>query len=131
MTPEQKIKATILHVAWEYKDDNDIWEIDNISELTEDNVDDLYHDMDLYDIEYDFRGGEVETGLPTEFSRHYECEEVAAKMFDSTWVGWTYWHGGGKHGEPESIPWKEYAYNLSVKEEEVMTIKRTFTKIED
>lgn len=24
---------------------------------------------------------------------------------DGTWVGWTYWYGGGKYAEPSAIPW--------------------------
>jgi hypothetical protein len=52
------------------------------------------------------------------------------QMPDGTWVGWTYWYGGGKHGEPSAMPWIEDAYNLDCKEERVMMTKRTFTKAE-
>jgi hypothetical protein len=64
------------------------------------------------------------------FSRHYECVEVAAEMLDGSWVGWTFWYGGGKHGNPEEIPWIEDAYDLNVSEEEKVVIVRTFTKSE-
>jgi hypothetical protein len=47
------------------------------------------------------RGGEEETSLPCPGSRLYETKSVAAPMLDGTWVGWTYFYGGGKHGEPE------------------------------
>jgi hypothetical protein len=49
-------------------------------------------------------------------------------MADGSWVGWTYWSGGGKHGEPESISWMSEAYELDVKEEEKLVIVQTFSK---
>ena len=70
----------------------------------------------------------VETGLDCEFSRYYDSEAVAAQMSDGTWVGWTYWTGGGKHGEPSSVPWIEDAYYVDCAEEEKMVVVRTFTK---
>jgi hypothetical protein len=121
MTPEQKIKHTILHHLFS---ETDIVPV----AITADNVDDLYDDQDAYDVEYEFREGEVETGIPCEYSRHYESRSVAARMVDGSWVGWTYWYGGGKHGEPESIPWMSEAYELDVKEEEKLMIVRTFSK---
>jgi hypothetical protein len=40
------------------------------------------------------------TDIPAPSSRHYEAKSVAKQMSDGTWVGWTFWYGGGKHGEP-------------------------------
>jgi hypothetical protein len=37
-------------------------------------------------------------------------------MLDGSWVGWTYWYGGGKHGEPGSIKWVEDAYDVVMTE---------------
>lgn len=66
------------------------------------------------------------TNIPArDSSRHYECEEVGAEL-SGVWVGWTYWHGGGKHGEPRAIPWIEHAYLLDVTEEEKVVTVRTF-----
>lgn len=62
------------------------------------------------------RCGKVETGLPVDGSRHYESKAVAAQV-GGYWVGWTYWFGGGKHGEPGSIEWIDDAYLLEVTEE--------------
>jgi len=45
------------------------------------------------------------------------------------WVGWTYWYGGGKHGEPESVEWMEDAYFVGVKEETRVVL--VFSKVED
>lgn len=52
--------------------------------------------------------------LVNSYSRHYECEEVAYQVKTGQWVGWTYWTGGGKHGEPDAIDWLPHAYLLDV-----------------
>lgn len=86
---------------------------------------------EVQDCKYEFREGEVETNIPCESSRHYESNSVAAQCPDGTWVGWTYWYGGGKHGEPEAIDWIEHAYNLECVEEEKLVVARTFRKKKD
>jgi hypothetical protein len=68
----------------------------------------------------------VETHLSCPSSRHYESDAVAAKAPDGSWVGWTYWYGGGKHGEPEAIDWIEDAYDVICAEEEKLVVVRTF-----
>jgi hypothetical protein len=57
-----------------------------------------------------------ETGIECDYSRHYESKAVAKRIGDK-WVGWTYWYGGGKYGEPESVEWMEDAYFVEPKEE--------------
>lgn len=121
MTPQQKIKYTILLQSKEY----------DAKDITDDNIDKIYHkfiDDGGYDYEYEFREGTVETAIKCEYSRHLESKSVATQMFDGSWVGWTYWYGGGKHAEPEAIDWMSEAYNLNVVEEEKIMIVRTFTK---
>lgn len=63
--------------------------------------------------------------------RDYDDTEVAVLCLEKQWVGFTYWSGGGRHGDPESIPWMEHAYLLNVTEREVIieetVIKRTFS----
>lgn len=121
MTPEQKIKFIILSKCEEV----------DISTINKDNVDDIYDETDdKYDVIYEVREGDVETGLPKEWSRHYESKSVAAQTPDGNWVGWTYWYGGGKHGEPEAIDWMEHAYDLTCVEEQKMVTVRTFKKAE-
>jgi len=84
---------------------------------------------DLRDVLSELRGNyDEETGLPTEYSRHYESKSVAKQMKDGTWIGWTFWYGGGKHGEPEAIEWIDEAYYLDCKEEEKVVTVRAFTK---
>lgn len=129
MTPEQRIKRHILKQAIE----DDVVAIEE--EITDENVDELFdqsnEDWELQDYISEFRGGGDETEIPCPHSRHYESESRAIKLSDGTWVGWTYWFGGGKHGEPEAINWMDEAYELAVTEEEKMVTVRTFTKIEN
>ena len=123
MTPEQKIKHTIL-----VEHGTDL--SSKYPEITEENIDSIFEDFEdeLQDDIYLFREGDVETDIPCDWSRHYESKSVASKMVDGSWVGWTYWYGGGKHGEPESIPWMNEAYDLDLKEEEKLVVIQTFTR---
>lgn len=127
MTPEQKIKSAILQGAM---DNGDL----PAGPITEDTIEDLYSTLEDEDLHWDYqsemREGQVETGLPCQSSRHYESKSVAAKAADGSWVGWTYWYGGGKHGEPEAIDWMNESYDLDCKEEEKLVVVRTFTKSE-
>ena len=133
MSPEQKIKREILLIAI-MEDDID-WNVDDdIMELSGDEIDDAYQDI-LVDkhldseFEQEFRDSGEATDLPTDSSRHYECYEVAREMCDGTWVGWTYWYGGGKFGDPQSISWMVDAYEVCVTEEERLVVVKTFKKI--
>ncbi|HJV53057.1 MAG TPA: hypothetical protein VJ652_16440 [Noviherbaspirillum sp.] len=130
MTPEQKIKHLILLKAAQ-------WSGSPIEvEVTAENIDELYdeaYENDggyLQDARHEIREGEAETSLPCPSSRHYESTAVAAKYLDGSWIGWTHWYGGGKHGEPEAIDWMDDAYDLTCKEEEKLVIVRTFAKVD-
>jgi hypothetical protein len=124
MTPEQKIKREILFEAGKdafYKS-----YLTNC-EVTADNVDELYYQFveNAPDCEQDlseeFRCSGVSSNIKIhDFSRNYECESVARQLSDGSWVGWTYWYGGGKHGSPESIPWMDTAYHVSATEKTVI-----------
>lgn len=124
MTPKQKIKWEILArvACWENKPAPKYPCVD-VDELYEKLVKEDGH----WDAKSDVRHGEVETGLKCDYSRSYESKAVAMKMPDGSWVGWTYWYGGGKYGEPEAIEWMEDAYDVDCKEEEKMVIVRTFS----
>lgn len=122
MTPEQKIKQLIL-LHWL----NDEAEIERIKGLGGDAIDEEYCDTGA---ENEVREGEVKTDIPCSYDRNYESESVAAQAIDGSWVGWTYWYGGGKHGNPEEIEWMQDAYDLSCMEEQKMVTVRTFTKVE-
>ena len=128
MTPEQKIKHLILirHAELNGQDAA-------MTQLTAGEVEKQYDDLmeaeEHWDPTSEVRGGEFETGLPTDWSRHYESKAVAAKYIDGSWVGWTYWYGGGKHAEPEAIDWIDQAYDLTCVEEEKVVTVRTFTQV--
>lgn len=124
MTPQQKIKWAILAKVAECEERD-------VPEYPCSNIDELYDELvekdGHYDAESELRCGEVETNLPCQWSRHYESDAVAMQMPDKSWVGWTYWHGGGKHGNPEEIDWIEDAYDVECSEEEKIVVVRTFS----
>ena len=130
MKPINKIKKTIILkvIADEYDDS-----IESLPMETDEDVEYLYevfHGLDSYGYEEEFRQGEYKTKLKTSsFSRCYESTEVASKMFDGTLVGWTYWYGGGKHGDPSSIDWMYDSYEVT-SEPKVVTID-VFTRVEN
>jgi len=126
MTPEQKLKHMILIHSMGYQD------LPAPESVTAENIDELYEAGDddyAQDARYEVREGEVETDIDAPSSRHYESKSVAAKAPDGSWVGWTYWYGGGKHGEPEAIDWMDSAYDLTCVEEEKVVTVRTFSKV--
>jgi hypothetical protein len=130
MTPEQKIKHLILIRHEEFGDDPETVEFAKALDAV--GVDDQFAALEENDEHWDamneVREGTVETGLPCDWSRHYESKSVAAQYVDGSWVGWTYWYGGGKHGEPEAIDWIEHAYDLACTEEEKVVTVRTFSQ---
>lgn len=129
MSPAQKLRWAILVKAAE-------WAGVELPSITADNLDEVWDeksdelDGHLWDARNEVRCSGEETGLPAPYSRHYEGDAVAAKMPDGSWVGWVYWHGGGKHGEPEAIEWIEFAYDVTVTEEEKLVTVRTFKEVE-
>ncbi len=125
MTPEQKIKYLVLANAG-HMDGKPFGEV--TAEFVEEAFARLDEEGDLQDATEEVREGKVETGLRTDWSRHYESKAVAAQLPDGSWVGWTYWYGGGKHGEPESVDWMDQAYDLSCVEEQKLVTVRTFSK---
>ena len=125
MTPEQRIKrAILLDAAAEGCQLPDDVNASNVDELFESRN----SDGELQDYIYEMRSGKEETNITAPLARHYESKSVAANL-DGVWVGWTYWYGGGKHGEPEAIDWMEEAYELTCVEEEKTVTVRTFTQV--
>lgn len=126
MTPEQKLKKEIVLLA--LKDKN----IEIVGGIDTSNVEEIYQQLVDSDLHWDYkneiRQGQVETDLDCEYSRHYESKAVAMQVEDGSWVGWTYWYGGGKFGEPESIDFMANAYDLDYEEEEKVVVVRTFKK---
>lgn len=128
LTAEQMIKREILNLAIAGGDlphDG--------TELADDQIDDLYEmlveDDAHWDYESDFRVGDFETDIPCGHDRNYETKSVAKKLSNGQWVGWTYYYGGGKYGNPEEIEWMEHAYLLDCIETQQMVIVRNFSKV--
>lgn len=137
-TAEQKLKNHVLlrALSWEegILDRLKEWSAKPTPEGLEtayDRVVEVFPDT-MQDARSECRGGTEETGLPAgadfRMLRNYEATSVAACMADGSWVGWLYWHGGGKHGEPDAIDWMEDAYHLDVTEEERVVVVRNFFK---
>jgi hypothetical protein len=126
---EFKIKREILRMAQENEPDvfnfGPLETVEQIEEAYESLVDADAH----WDYESDFRSGDVDTNVPCPSDRHYESKSVAMKTEEGDWLGWTYWFGGGKHGEPQSIDWMSEAYDLTCQEEEKLVVVRTFKKL--
>jgi len=142
LTPSEKIQQKIINIFIDdymedlasieagLKDKGIILTIP-VSNNIEEVFDYIHEEYGFEDVIQTVRYSGERTGVKCDkFSRCYECEEVAAQMLDGSWVGWTFWHGGGKHGNPEEVPWIEDAYDLDVSEEEKVVIVRTFTKSE-
>ena len=129
MTAEQAIKQQIMrnvsactYTNFEYDPVNDIdseWE-----RLYDTDLDSLYEA--LSDFRYDYQ---YETGLPCPSCRHYECKAVATMLDNGQMVGYNYWFGGGKHGEPSEVEWLDGAYfldsHIETREVRVFTKKGT------
>lgn len=128
-TPAQKVKYLILSAHAAHNDG----EIAEFAALSGEEIDGAYSELvdadDHWDAQSEVRAGEIETGLNCDWSRHYESKAVAAKLPDGSWVGWTYWYGGGKYAEPEAIEWIDDAYDLTCIEEEKVVTVRTFSKV--
>jgi hypothetical protein len=93
----------------------DIFTSDDVSEWFEDFI-------------YSFRDKGEDTNLkPRTKSTHYECKEVAVLITGSNdlYVGWSYFYGGGKHGQPEEIEWMAdcYLLNMSIETVQIKVFK--------
>ena len=119
MTASEKLKQKLVHAATGERCE---------SAAIAERFDELYGEDEMSDAMSEFRSGQVATNLPCDYSRHYESKSVAAEMLDGSWVGWTYWYGGGKHGEPEAIDWVDDAYDVTFVEETVVVKK--FSRVE-
>lgn len=133
LTPEQAIKQEILT---EIK----LWEKDHKIKLplfnTPDEIENAWEIAEINDLHWDavseFRCSyDTTTNIKCDFSRHYESKSVAKQLSNGQWVGWTYWYGGGKHGQPEEMEWMEWAYFLECKEREELIIVWEFKKVEE
>lgn len=135
-TPEEfaglsAAELILRHIMLEAMDAGTIERQDIDASDIEGQFDALNEDEELQDDLNAFRSSGERTGLVVRsYSRHYEVEHVARQLIGGAWVGWLYWHGGGKHGEPEAISWLNEAELLEVDEEPIQSVRRTFRKAE-
>lgn len=127
ITAELAIKLAIIQDSEYAITEEELVHLD-VEELTGvvEEIFDDHHD-DLYDMLCEWREVGEDTNLPAPHSRHYETDQVAAPT-PFGWVSWTYWYGGGKHGNPQEIDWLEDAFFVDVEEKEVTVTQRTFTR---
>lgn len=123
MTPEQKYIQLIISHHLKIRDDV-VLDINNIDEVVDFYLND--EKADLCDSEEVIRQGQWETDIEADWSRHYESKSVAAQALDSSFIGWTFWYGGGKHGCPREMGFD--IYDLDCVEEEKLVTIRTFSK---
>lgn len=124
ITAQQLIKYSILHQFLGRGEAPS--EIQEVEKAYDELLDEDYKN----DYESEFRcQSAVETNIEPPYSRHYESKSKAIEVL-GMWVGWTYWYGGGKHGDPCSMPWMEDAYLLNCEETEQTVIVRLFKVVE-
>lgn len=131
MTPEQKLKYLIVQYACECiaRIDPPAYPCDNIDSMWEDEDASGLSHVQMCDAVMEYRDSGVATqDVPCEYSRHYESEARVAELPDGSWVGWTYWYGGGKHGCPEEMDWISSAFDVKCVGEEVIVVKK-FAKV--
>ena len=130
MNVEFEIKKQILIDALKYNKEDPAFEMPCDEELI-----DFYDDISdkeglIIDASNEFRCSGEDTGLSCQWSLYYKSEQVARRLDSGIFVSWTYWTGGGKHGEPEAMDWLESAYEVECIEEEKMVVVRTFKALE-
>ena len=124
MKPYDLLKWAVLNKHAEFKGKPEpVVTAENLPELWG-----AFREEDDNDSINEVRCSGEESELPCEWSRHYESKAVAAQMPDGQWVGWTYWYGGGKHGEPAEMDWMGSAYFVTFKEE--ARVVKVFSMVE-
>ena len=108
LTPEGKLRQLIVYMATG----------STLDVNTTEEVDEAYlalSDDELSENKENLRCGGIPTGIYNPDCRGHKCyddEQVAVQALDGSWVGFTYWSGGGKHGYPEDVEWMDDAYEL-------------------
>lgn len=91
-------------------------------------------DMDIVrEVINEFRESGEEIDDKVEQDRYYCYQDVSRKItgLDDLYLGWTYYFGGGKYGEPEEVEWMEDCYLLKCKEVEETRIVKVYEKVEE
>lgn len=137
MKASTKLKREIMHYASTYED----YEIfADVLENTETVILNRWNNFLQIDsgvisplqicYEYAQTVGEKSNIEPESYDRHYDSESRYVECVDGSFVGFLYWTGGGKHGNPMNIPFIEEAYDLKLEREYTVT-KLEFSKVNE
>lgn len=108
----------------------------NFTDADGDTVDELWNIMradypdTMQDAQNEVRCMGRLTGLATPASRHMEVDAVAILTPFNQWVGFYYWHGGGKHSGAEEIEWMKDSYWVQAETDQVLRLDLKFTSPE-
>lgn len=105
----------------------------NFTEATAEDVDALWDEMredypdTMQDAQNEVRTSGRATGLATPHTRHLEVDAVAVLTPFNQWVGFYYWHGGGKHSGAEEIEWLKDSYWVQAETDQVLRLDLKFS----
>lgn len=108
----------------------------NFTDATADDVDELWDVMradypdTMQDAQNEMRCMGRKTGLATPAARHLEVDAVAILTPFNQWVGFYYWHGGGKHSGAEEIEWMKDSYWVQAETDQVLRLDLKFSSPE-
>lgn len=108
----------------------------NFTDATADDVDELWDVMradypdTMQDAQNEMRCMGRKTGLATPTARHLEVDAVAVLTPFNQWVGFNYWHGGGKHSGAEEIEWMKDSYWVQAETDQVLRLDLKFSSPE-
>lgn len=136
MTAPELIHKHLYSLTLKYLEEEEGIDSAYLEPIIPSNYEDIVKHIESYDFwdqYYESKSELRQRGVNTDieskdWSRHYESQEVAAEIYGK-WIGWTYWYGGGKHGDPSSVEWIDDAYFVKMEEKKVLV--KTFTRVED
>lgn len=105
----------------------------NFTDADGDTVDELWNIMradfpdTMQDSQNEVRGMGRATGLAVPNTRHLEVNAVAILTPFNQWVGFYYWHGGGKHAGAEEIDWLTDSYWVQAETDQVLRLDLKFS----
>lgn len=108
----------------------------NFTDADGDDVDELWNIMradypdTMQDAQNEVRCMGRKTGLATPAARHLEVDAVAILTPFNQWVGFYYWHGGGKHSGAEEIEWMKDSYWVQAETDQVLRLDLKFSSPE-
>lgn len=108
----------------------------NFTDADGDTVDELWNIMradypdTMQDAQNEVRCMGRLTGLATPAARHMEVDAVAILTPFNQWVGFYYWHGGGKHSGAEEIEWMKDSYWVKAETDQVLRLDLKFSSPE-